>query len=304
MAGKDERSTSTDEVKYTQVFMWVVIAFAMGVLVRSLYLLSYGDGFNQSDFQLLVGGFAVPLLTFAGFLAVYLGFQAQKEQNRMLKRQHSDERFEDTFFQLVRLHNETVDAINTKVHEPRLPFDRSAPPISRRIISRKDCFFHFYEELREAYTSVENKLSTDWVIAVEESTEEVNERCGPGFKGYETDRDLEQEKKRVRQAYGIFWSDNRADLEHYFQSLLQVLNHVVERKQEDTEMYIDIVVAQLTTYELLLLAYHYLCGYAPPKMKHYITDYDVLRQMPSGALLSEEHILAIDAELSKTKPQT
>lgn len=320
--GEDESDGPAQSLQ-SQIFWFQIGALVLAVIAAVMFgagfYFYFGEGLEPNELGDFWSGGVGPLLSFAALIILYVAFLGQKQQLQLqqqelkatrqelagqrkqleLQNQQTEQRnFENTFFQLIRLHNDIVDSIDTEVE--KLDWSMRKPLRRTRTVKGRDCFRHFYEDLKDAYSSVEVMHAENVVSVLEESTEEMNEEGEqPSGKDYEAYRDIDREKLRMRLTYEKFWSDKRADLEHYFQSLQQVLKHVVEREQEDTEMYIDIVLAQLSTYELLLLAYHYLCGYAPPRMKRYINDYDVLRHMPSGSLMSEEHILAIDAELSK-----
>jgi hypothetical protein len=94
---------------------WKVAIFsAIGVAIVLMVGASarYGTGsFTFDQWMLIVVNWAVPLLSFAGFIAVYLGFQAQQEQNELQKQQYSIQNFERGFFQLMSFYNDIVNRI-------------------------------------------------------------------------------------------------------------------------------------------------------------------------------------------------
>ena len=94
-----------------------------GVLVSVFVALALGQWGNlpDSDATFYVTEIAIPLLTFTGFLAVYLGFRSQEEQNELQEKQlrkqqenFQKDRFESTFFQLLRTHNQIVEDVRVE----------------------------------------------------------------------------------------------------------------------------------------------------------------------------------------------
>jgi hypothetical protein len=277
----------------------------------------YTDGgLTLNELGDFLSGGVGPLLSFAALLVLYVAFLGQRQQLQLqqeelrdtrkelagqrqqleLQNQQTEHRnFENTFFQLIRLHNDIVDAITYE----DLWFEGSMrKPIKHtRTVKGRDCFRHFYEDLKDAYDRRETELSVDMTSVMEEITEAEKEPDEESpERAYSPEQYTEQEELRVYFAYKQLWSDHRADLEHYFQSLLQVLSQAVKRKESDN-FYIEIVAAQLSTYERLLLAYHYLSDYTPPKLDRYIVKHGILGDLPSDAYLSKSHISAIYAKM-------
>lgn len=124
-------SDNDDSDKWWQFPTYVIepLTYVLGggVLVSVLVALVLGrlEVLPDSDATFYVTEIAVPLLTFTGFLAVYLGFRSQEEQNELQEKQLENQRkqieaqqenfqkdrFESTFFQLLRTHNQVVNDI-------------------------------------------------------------------------------------------------------------------------------------------------------------------------------------------------
>lgn len=230
--------------------MWLVIAFAIGVLVTSLYLLSSDNSFNQSDFQLWVGGLAVPLLTFAGFLAVYLGFQAQKEQNRLLSRQHSTESFEAGFFELMNFYNDAVKQITITG--------------TRHTNGEKERYKHTGRfAIRQLRIHIGN--------------------------GYQKS-DSEDERRKVKDAYHHFEEYLGIDFNHYYTIIENIIDYVESRAgSQDSSLYINILKSQLSGYEKLFLFYYGLSDVAPEGFKEKIERTGLLENIPEDYLYDEDY---------------
>lgn len=293
MAEQDQRTPAEGDANKAHNLMWLTIVAAAAVLAAAFFLLIIDGDFGQPQFQFLIGGVAVPLLTFAGFLAVYLGFQAQKEQNRLLEKQHSDERFEDTFFRLVTLHNEVVDSLNYEIGLIRGASGWPHQP-AHRIVEGRDCFQHFYEMLGESVRNQRRNFAR--LLAGRGDISANTSKLIKENKLSESVADWTQsyEKRVLDDAYNEFWEDNRTDLEPYFQSLEQVLTHMSSRSADENSKYASIVVAQLSKYELLLLAYHCAASKFSGNLKKLIAKYRILRNLPEDELIDSRHSDFID----------
>lgn len=208
-------------------FIWVIPY--IGIFLNWKFGLEVGQLGSYGDF---IAGTTVPLLTFVSFLAIVRTLRVQEgqmslqkkdlqssinqmaEQSRLLRIQG----FENTFFNMVNLHNEIVKKIK----------DRDVP----KDLYGKEIFRVFYAILKQAYTS---------------KKEEISEK---GLK-------LE-EIQCVRMAYDDFIKGREAELEHYFRSLYSILKYIDNSNLENQEKvpYVEIIKAQLSSFELIILFYH------------------------------------------------
>jgi hypothetical protein len=88
----------------------IVAALGLGFVFVPL-IWSWSGKLPSETVEFYVTGVGVPLLTSAGFLAVYLGFLSQERQNTQQEKHLQYDRFESTFFQLLRAHNQIVEDI-------------------------------------------------------------------------------------------------------------------------------------------------------------------------------------------------
>ena len=212
----------------------------------------------DGDVTFYITEIAVPLLTFTGFLAVYLGFRSQEEQNELQERQLENQRkeieaqqknfqkdrFESTFFQLLRTHNQIVEDI--RIEQKRKTTEQTEPPpsdiptivdpsettepVETVPIRGRSCFEHFYSEFEELFEEKADEKS--W-------------------------SDLESAKEgRVRWVYTNWFADRKSDLNHYFSHLSKLISFVHRSDVEDKDFYIGLVTAQMSMPEQKLFFYH------------------------------------------------
>lgn len=175
------------------------------------------------------------------------GQKAQMEaQNRTLRKQN----FEDTFFQLLRLHNDIVNAIDlVKTGE------------GNRITKGRDCFSVFYKRLRGVYAQdqgARTKGGADTLFV-------LNEVYLRFYKGYE------------------------AELGHYFRSLYNIVKFIKNSDVTDKRLYTNLVRAQLSSYELLLIFYNCLSEMGRDKFKPLTVEFNLLKHFQTDRLLNSNH---------------
>lgn len=170
-----------------------------------------------------------------------------------LQKQHSTikhQNFESTFFQMLRLHNEIVNAINL----------RDATMSTRPVISTgRDCFVTFYDRIHRGYFDKKNdapKLS---------------------------------EKEYLERSYEEFWNSDQKNLGHYFRYLYTIFKFIDLSKVEDKRFYSNIVRAQLSDQELLVLFYNCLYKFGDEKFKPLAEKFAIFDNLPEEHLINPKH---------------
>lgn len=124
---------------------------------------------------------------------------------------------------------------------------------SSHTIRGRDCFRIFYDRLRTSYAAAIT--------------------AGSGGQ-------------RIPTAYIAFYSNNQAEVGHYFRNLYTLIKFVHQSDVQDKKFYTNIVRAQLSSYELLLLFYNCLSPLGADQFKPLVERYSLLAQMPTGEILS------------------
>jgi len=100
---------------------------------------------------------------------------------------------------------------------------------------------------------------------------------------------ITDEKKRIELAYEKFFNDYQSDLGNYFKNLYHLFKYINNSTIDDKEMYINIMRAQLSTYELALFFYSCLSSYGKKKFKPLIERYNLVKNLPKNILIKSEH---------------
>lgn len=108
---------------------------------------------------------------------------------------------------------------------------------------------------------------------------------GSGEDIYEHLSPLERVQTYYHQLYSIYESD----LSYYFRNLYHLFHFVDSDSIHPKWPYIELLRAQLSSPELLLLFYHALSPHDHGKLKPLVEKYHLLANLPIGSLLSAKH---------------
>ena len=186
--------------------------------------------------------------------------KGQKEALRAQASTLQIQQFENTFFQLLRLQNEIREAMTFKerVHGAE-PFTAQQKVLREGIY----CFEKYYYALKSSY------------------------RVAP---------ENESEIEKLDHAYNEFFKRYQSQLGHYFRNLYNIVKIVHKSTMKDKTSYTNILRAQLSTYEHILLFYNCLSRRGVEKFKPFINDYALLNNMDTDLLLNEDHQHLYDKE--------
>jgi len=188
-------------------------------------------------------------------MTLYLQLDQLKVQSSQLKAQAQEindtreeikrERFENTFFQLLKLHSETLESVDIT----------NGDKVSRG----RDSFYAMYNELFRTF---------------KEARRTGGARDGPELIG---------------RVYSDFYRKHQVDLGQYFDSLYRLIKFVCASTVEDKAFYLDVIRAQLSTYEQLLLFYNCLIDQGRERLKTLVEGNGLLKDLALDKLLAEEH---------------
>jgi len=222
-----------------------------------------------------VGGILGSILSFFSLilLLVTIIIQSQELKNstyelknvsNALKRQN----FEGTFFQLLNLHHNLVSGLTIEN--------------GTKLIKGRNCFIHFFHALKYAYD--EEIKEIEQTIAIRKSN---------NLSYADLSSILNNSQEIIRKSYKKFYvRGNQEKLEHYFRNLYQMIlfveSHKIYISTQAKEDYLNIVRAQLSGFELILIFYNglYLL-YERGEEEFYqaMEAYPLLKSLPKEYLL-------------------
>ncbi len=213
-----------------------------------------------------INGVTSPFLSIAAFILLFLTYSSQKTELRLnrsiLEKQNeliNKQQFENTFFNLINLHNQIVNDIDTESIRRSAGFKETKE--DRTIVKGRDCFMKFYEIFRIMH----NQLSTKHASFKE-----------PIYKN---------KLELIDAIYVEFFIERQSDLGHYFRNLYHIIKFVDNANINNKKEYTNLVRAQLSTGELLILYFNCLSRYGHEKFKPLIEKYSLLKNIANNSEL-------------------
>ena len=254
------------------------------IFISGLFLFNHGESYSNTlkinsskfgDFGSFVSGAVGSLWAFVGVVLFYITLrmqrkelamqreeleatrselEAQKNQMILQNATLTQQRFEDTFFQLLRTQNEIVNSIDIR-----------SLTTQEVISSGRDCFYRFYSRLKTNIANPEKHVEHDPKTA-----------------------DLEV----TLRAYSKFFDKHQSDLGHYFRNLYHIIKFVDESEISNKKRYTNFVRAQLSSYELVLLFYNCLSNFGIEKFNPLLIRYSLLKNMGQELIFNQKHLEA------------
>lgn len=314
MNGKDKTFDGRFWLIFTAFIFIVAFILWLPYLItsRSWFGLDFKGTGEVGD---TIGGIMGPFIAIGAAILTFLAFWVQYKANEQQKKDLKIERFENKFYELLRLHKANVDEIN----------------IGDRVFGRK-AFVPMFYELRYCYLIAEDFIkSTSPEVKADSEYDQINlisfafrifffgiglhseKHFVVGFnKGeahlfnqikpfFEKSQDSYLEYMKANHSakyythglptneipneftiefYYYPFDGHVNKLGHYFRHLFQTVNFVLEQTFiEDKYGYIKMLRAQLSNFEQLLLYYNALAWF-DSEWKEIFTEYRFIKNLP------------------------
>lgn len=271
------------EVKISTYTDWAWGFVWTGVVLSVFSVIYYVCKNQESGFGLnllgdFLGGSVASVWALAGLFLIYVAFLGQKQQllNQQLEIMYSqlevkytrlelagqkeemklqnqtllNQKFENTFFELLTLFNSIVNSLDLRKTNKTI------------IATGRDCFETFYRYLRG---------ETEVVIG-----------NGKSLKSTTIDQAI--------QAYDRVYRKNKSDLSHYFRTIYHIFKFIDVSNIKDKKRYASIARAQLSSHEQVLLFYNCLHGNGVQKFKPLIERYCIFKNIDRELIFNSEHL--------------
>lgn len=278
---------STLDSKITLYTKWAWGFVWSGIVISILSVIYFICSNTENGFALnllgdFLGGSVASLWALAGLFFIYVAFLGQKQQllNQQLELMFSQlevkytrlelagqreemkeqnltlrqQKFENTFFQLITLFGSIVNSLDLR--------NRQTKAVTT---SGRECFDVFYKRLRNQLTIVV-------------------------YGGASSNDDLKNATiEQTLEAYSILYSNEKSDLSHYFRTIYHIYKFIDKSDIENKKQYSSIARAQLSSYEQVLLFYNCLHENGKEKFKPYIEKYAVFKNIDDSLIINEKH---------------
>jgi hypothetical protein len=261
---------------------WKLVLF--GFVVAGVGIIKAGfskEGLSLAGLSELgsyLQGTVASLWTLAGLLFIYATFLAQREQ---MARQEIELANQRKQFEAERAEQQQ------QIQAQRQQFEKQQKSIERQ--NFESSFF----QLLNLQNQITNGLREISPFAHVETLEGKNcfERWrNPLWENLSNQKLLPDkgELQRCQAAYEIFHKAKQASVAHYFRNLYHVLNFVANSEIEPKRQYTNLVRAQLSSFELILLFYNGLSAYGE-RIKPLIEKFGMLEHLDKRLLFDPSH---------------
>ncbi len=266
--GKDVVTENTKSKQYTWIVGWVFVFFAIyAVLIMWLSWSSESISLNETgvfgdSFGALTALFSG--LAFAGMMITVL---LQKDELALQRRELELTRVE-LYGQKeqMKAQNETLrkqNFENTFFELLRLQNEITNSIDIREggeLLEGRDCFERFYSRLANNIHHSRNKGTEDFSAGI------------------------------LNSAYRNFYDGNESDIGHYFRTLYNLVAFVHEGEIENKRLYTNLIRAQLSTFELVLLFHHCITEFGNQHFKPLVERYGLLQNIPMAKIANGDAI--------------
>ncbi|MDT0691106.1 putative phage abortive infection protein [Salegentibacter sp. F188] len=257
-------------------------------------------------------GLATPFLAIAGILGTFLAFYMQLRANqiqiknfqkeiKLQKQQNNINQFEGKFYEMIRLHKENVKEIKLMITERN-----SEGKLDYKEVNGRDVFQYLENELRIIYNFIlkeggfkGKEFDTAYHSfffgainshAFDELTPLVEEHASRFLEFTEGQSEDYFYKSFVIAKYKIL-QGHENKLGHYYRHLFQTVKFVADQKKtflkyKRKRNYLNLLRAQLSNYEQLMLFYNYV-AYAPEweEGNKFFSDYRMVHNLNRNLIL-------------------
>ena len=206
---------------------------------------AYGD---------FVGGVLGTIFSLLSIILVVRTFLYQQVVTQSTKVQLETQRFNDLFFELLRLYHAEVDSLSKTMTYSYHLEDSEEPVIEKTIEYEKKEFFE----------CAKNELQEQFM----------------------TQKSFQKNRKYALNLYMQYYIKNKSKLAGYYRTLYRIYDLIDQSTIEETSKkeYLKIVRAQFTEEELFLLRYNAMSYYGQNFIE-YLNKYHVLKHLPTFELL-------------------
>ena len=183
--------------------------------------------------------------------------KGQKDQLALQVESLEKQSFENTFFQMVRLHNEILEKMLTTKYFHPTKGRPIAPKYRDRDIHGRDCFIQYRYKM----------------------------------ENYEIWRKFEcYELSKIIEAMNNFETEYLKEVGHYFRNLYNIVKYFNDNAIGDPHIYKRIIRAQLSSHELVILFYNCLGERGRKKFKPLVEKWSLLENMDLDLVFNQFHL--------------
>lgn len=151
-------------------------------------------------------------------------------------------------------------------------------------------FFQLLRLLSETVSAIDiNKIGGERVAGGRDCFNIFYRRLRAHYLAAAKDDPAAGDREHINRAYAKFYRENHGDVGHYFRTLYNIVKFVHLSSVADKRLYTNLIRAQLSSQELLLLFYNCATDLGSEKFKPLIEEYALFKTLPVSFLLNPAH---------------
>jgi len=301
----------------TLLYQWIFGVVASLFIIITTYVYYAKGHINNGDIEFekigtygdFIGGLLGTILSIVAVILIYKTFISQKEELQLNRELFSSQQFENTFFNMLNVHQELRKEISFDIGKNGI-FGYSEI-VPNGIIKGKS-FFEF----------AQNDFTNLWKYEYDDKKiNNISDKIGQRHKEYdykyETHSSIkvsdskgnfinksvdEHLKDIIELKYPIFWKNYANYIGDYFRNIYHILKYISDEKLKEINLinnkleretvnekykkYADILQSQMTYSELFFMFYNALTY---TKVKKYINEFNFIENLLADNLLHPKH---------------
>jgi hypothetical protein len=314
----------------------IIILIISGLLIGfsfvapMIFVKESNFGFDFSDKGQIgdtIGGIMNPFVALSGvfltFLAFYIQFKANQLQRNLFRQELDSNKFENQFYEMLRLHKENVNEISITLKSSYYSGKETVK--NERPINGREAFKYLLYELTILYYTAKDKYVDKEISFL------LNKAYSVFFHGLDyfkrkqnidsIDKSFISELEDIQKATNSTQFNNivhkhRLDLDwykfdifeghsthlaHYYRHLFQTVKYVANQPDNfidypEKRKYLRILRAQLANQEQAMLFYNWRAGFGSTwenEINKYFTDYRMIHNLYNDILIQDFDLVEI-----------
>lgn len=218
-----------------------------------------------------INGIAGPFITLTAAILTFFAFYMQVKANKMVQSQFERNKFENQFFEMLKIHKENSNIINSTHQESEVGIG-------------------FADEQAHLHWLETREKEKGFIFLVKRINKKYNKKKN---ENKSIDKYID-----FNSVYSNLWEDSFG---HYFRHLFLIVKFVVSKQEsfltyEEKREYLRILRASLSTYEQVFLYYNWLSDYGKQwenDKNHFFTDYRMIHNINPAIILNDFSITEI-----------
>lgn len=295
------------------LYQWVFGSIALLFLAITTLVLGVKGHINNNDIDFtkfgtygdFIGGVLGTIFSVIAVILIFRTYISQKEELELSRKLFTNQQFENTFFNMLKVHQELRKEINISTVGNGIFNDNQKKNHS---IQGKAFFEFIQKEFTKLwkYEYDESKMNalTD-KISQKHKVYKYNYESNSSIKtsnseGLFIDKSISEHLKDIKDLkYPIFWEKYDNYIGDYFRNIYHILKYISEEKSKELKnkknkesinkkykKYADILQSQMSYSELFFMFYNALTF---TKVKRYIEEFNFIENLMTERLLHPKH---------------